>query len=293
MSTSPDRIAIVTGANSGIGFDTAAGMAEAGYHVIMACRSEEKAEAARTSLIKRVPKASLDIMRIDLGEFPSINAFADEFRARYGRLNILINNAGILLNSPRTSDDGIEQQFVTNHLGHFLLTALLVDLMPDDPASRIVALSSIAHKKARIDFADLTCGGDGLKAYGQSKLACLLFADELDRRLRAAGSRIKALAVHPGGSDSGLFDDMGRLQYYAFKALSPLIAHSNTEAAKSSLHAALSPDVSGGDYYGPTGLMELRGSVGPARRDPITGDKDIARRLWTLSEELTGQAFNP
>jgi NAD(P)-dependent dehydrogenase (short-subunit alcohol dehydrogenase family) len=291
MSARPDKIAIVTGANSGIGFDTTAGLTEAGYHVVMACRSEEKAEKARTSIIKRVPKASLDIMHIDLGDFASVVAFANDFRARYRRLDVLINNAGILLNSPQTNADGIEQQFVTNHLGHFLLTALLVDLIPDDPASRIIALSSIAHKKARIDFDDLTCGRDGLKAYGQSKLACLLFADELDRRLRAAGRKIKALAVHPGGSDSGLFDDMNRVQYYAFKALSPFIAHSNAEAAKSSLHAALSQDVDGGDYYGPTGRMELRGPVGPARRDPVTGDKDIAQRLWTLSEERTGQAF--
>ena len=293
MTARPEKIAIVTGANSGIGFDTAAGMANAGYHVVMACRSEAKAEKAMASILKRLPTASLDIILIDLGDFASVHAFANDFRARYKQLDILINNAGILLNSAQTNADGIELQFATNHLGHFLLTALLIDLIPDDAASRIVALSSIAHKSARIDFADLTCGRDGLKAYGQSKLACLLFADELDRRLRAAGCRIKALAVHPGGSDSGLFDEMSRLQYYTFKALSPIIAHSNTEAAKPSLHAALSVELDGGDYFGPTGLMELRGPVGSAKRDPVTGDKDIARRLWTVSEELTGQVFSP
>ena len=293
MNARPDKIAIVTGANSGIGFDTTAGLAEAGYHVVMACRSEEKAEKAKASIVRRLPTASLDIMLIDLGDLASVVAFANDFRMRFGQLDVLINNAGILLNSPQTNADGIEQQFVTNHLGHFLLTALLIDLITDDPASRIVALSSIAHKSAQIDFGDLTCGRNGLKAYGQSKLACLLFADELDRRLRAAGRKVKALAVHPGGSDSGLFDDMSRLQYYTFKALSPIIAHSNAEAAKSSLHAALSEDVDGGDYFGPTGLMELRGPVGPARRNPVTGDKDIAQRLWSLSEELTKQAFKP
>ena len=291
MTARPEKTAIVTGANSGIGFDTAAGMAKAGYHVVMACRSEANAEKAMASILKRLPTASLDIMLIDLGDLASVRTFANDFRARYKQLDILVNNAGILLNSTQTNADGIELQFATNHLGHFLLTALLIDLIPDDAASRVVALSSIAHKSARIDFADLTCGRDGLKAYGQSKLACLLFADELDRRLRAAGRKIKALAVHPGGSDSGLFDEMSRLQYYTFKALSPIIAHSNTEAAKSSLHAALSEDVDGGDYYGPTGLMEMRGPVGSARRNPITRDNDIARRLWTLSEELTGQAF--
>ncbi len=293
MNARPDRIAVVTGANSGIGFDTAAGMAEAGYHVVMACRSEDRAQSAKASIMNRLPQASLDVMRIDLGDFVSVRSFADEFRARYGQLDVLINNAGILLNSAQTNADGVELQFVTNHLGHFLLTALLIDLMPDDPVSRVVALSSIAHKSAQIDFRDLTCGQDGLKAYGQSKLACLLFADELDRRLRAAGRKIKALAVHPGGSDSGLFDDMSRWQYYAFKALSPVIAHSNAEAAKPSLYAALSQVVDGGDYYGPTGFMEMQGPVGTARRSSVTGNRDVAQRLWTLSEELTGQAFNP
>ena len=293
MSTEPDQIAIVTGANSGIGFDTAAGMAKAGYHVIMACRSEEKAEAAKALLTNRLPQALIDIMLIDLGDYASIRAFADDYRARYGRLDVLINNAGILLNSAQTGAGGVELQFVTNHLGHFLLTAVLLDLMPDAPASRIIALSSIAHKSAQIDFRDLTCGRDGLKAYGQSKLACLLFADELDRRLRAAGRKIKALAVHPGGSDSGLFDEMSRWQYLAFKALSPVIAHSNSEAAKPALHAALSRDVEGGDFYGPTGFMEMRGPVGTAQRSSVTANSTIAERLWGLSEELTGQPFTP
>lgn len=293
MSAKPEKIAIVTGANSGIGFDTAAGLAEARYNVVMACRSKEKAENAKASLLNRLPQASLEIMLVDLGDFASVRAFADGYRARHSRLDALINNAGILLNSAKTSAGGVELQFVTNHLGHFLLTALLLDLMPDDPASRIVALSSIAHKGAQIDFRDLTCGRDGLRAYGQSKLACLLFADELDRRLRAAGRRVKALAVHPGGSDSGLFDEMSRWQYLAFKALSPVIAHSNAEAAKPSLHAALSEDVEGGDYYGPTGFMEMRGPVGAAQRSSVTADTRIAERLWKLSEELIGQLFNP
>lgn len=293
MSPKADKIAIVTGANSGIGFDTAAGMAKAGYRVVMACRSAKKAESAKASLMNRLPQASFDVMLVDLSDFAAVRAFADEIRARYGRLDVLINNAGILLNSAQTGAGGVELQLVTNHLGHFLLTAQLMDLMPDSPATRIVALSSIAHKNAQIDFRDLTCGRDGLRAYGQSKLACLLFADELDRRLRTAGRQIKALAVHPGGSDSGLFDEMSRWQYYAFKALSPVIAHSNAEAAKPSLHAALSGDVEGGDYYGPTGFMELSGPVGVAERSSVTANTRIATRLWTLSEELTGQPFSP
>jgi len=293
MTAQRRGITIVTGANHGIGYETAVGMAEAGYHVIMACRNKAKAESARASIIKRLPSASLDIMVIDLGDFTSVQAFARDFRATYTHLDVLINNAGILLYSAQTNGDGIEQQFATNHLGHFLLTALLVDLMPDDPASRIVALSSVAHKSASIDFNDLTCGGNGGTAYGQSKLACLLFADELNRRLQATDSKIKALAVHPGGSDSGLFEEMSVLQYYTLKALSPFITHSNASAAKPALHAALALNVAGGGYYGPTGFMELRGRVGAAKRDPITEDGKTAKRLWELSEKLTGQTFNP
>ena len=291
MTAQSQKIAVVTGANNGIGFETAAGMAEAGWHVVMACRSRDKAEEAQAKIVKRLPAAMLDVMIVDLSDFTSVRTFARDFRTRYSRLDVLINNAGLLLYSAQTNGDGIEMQFATNHLGHFLLTALLIDLMPDDEASRIIALSSVAHKGARIHFDDLTCGGDGGVAYGQSKLACLIFADELNRRLQAAGRKLKALAVHPGGSDSGLFDEMSRLQYVALKMLSPLFTHSNASAAKPALHAAMSENIAGGDYYGPTGMMEMRGRVGPAKRDPITRDKDVAKRLWALSEELTGQTF--
>ena len=291
MTAQSQKIAVVTGANNGIGFETAAGMAEAGWHVVMACRSRAKAEEAQAKIIERLPAAMLDVMIVDLSDFASVRTFARDFRTRYSRLDVLINNAGLLLYSAQTNGDGIEMQFATNHLGHFLLTSLLIDLMPDDEVSRIIALSSVAHKGARIHFDDLTCGGDGGVAYGQSKLACLVFADELNRRLQAAGRKLKALAVHPGGSDSGLFDEMSRLQYVALKMLSPLFTHSNTSAAKPALHAAMSGNIAGGDYYGPTGMMEMRGRVGPAKRDPITRDKDVAKRLWALSEELTGQTF--
>ena len=291
MTAQSQKTAIITGANNGIGFETAMGMAEAGWHVVMACRAREKAEKAKTLIIERLPSAALDIMLVDLSEFASVHIFARDFRARYSHLDVLINNAGVLLYSTQVNNDGIELQFATNHLGHFLLTALLIDLMPDDPTSRIVALSSIAHKGASVHFDDLTCGGNGGVAYGQSKLACLLFADELDRRLQVAGLKIKALAVHPGGSDSGLFDEMSRLQYFALKALSPLITHSNASAAKPALYAALASDVAGGDYYGPTGIMELRGPVGRAKRDAVTEDMNAAKRLWEFSEELTGQTF--
>ncbi len=292
MNTLPQKIAIVTGANNGIGFETTVGMVEAGYHVIMACRSQEKAEAAKVDVTKRVPSASLDILLLDLSDLRSVRGFAEAFRARYPKLDVLINNAGILLYSAQTNGDGVELQFATNHLGHFLLTSLLIDLIPDAPVSRIVSLSSIAHKSASIHFEDLSCGGDGGTAYGQSKLACLLFGDELDRRLKAEGKVMKALSVHPGGSDSGLFNDMDEGQREAMKSQIAQLLHSNEEAAKPSLYAALSADVAGGDYYGPTGPEEMSGEVGAAERNPICGDLDVAQRLWRLSEDLTGQTFS-
>lgn len=291
MPSDHRKIAIVTGANNGIGFETAAAMAEAGYHVIMACRNQAKAESARASIVRRVPSALLDVMLVDLGDFGSVRAFAAGFRSAHDHLDVLINNAGILLYSAQTNGNGIEQQFATNHLGHFLLTALLFDLMPDTASSRIVHLSSIAHKGARIHVDDLSCGGSGGKAYGQSKLACLLFGEELHRRLQAAGRKVRSIPVHPGGSDSGLFDEMSRGQYYFFKVLSPFILHSNLSAAKPALFAALDPAAEGGRYYGPTGFKEFRGKVGLAFRDPSSQDPEQGERLWTLSEDLTGQTF--
>ena len=292
MTTPSRKIAIVTGANNGIGFETTIGMAEAGFHVIMACRSEQKAEAAKVDVERHVPGASLDIMVMDLSVLASVRAFVDTFRAGYAKLDVLINNAGILLYSAQTNSDGVELQFATNHLGHFLLTALLIDLIPDDPASRIVSLSSIAHKGAGIDFDDLTCGGNPMASYGQSKLACLLFGDELDRRLKAAGKVMKSVTVHPGGSDSGLFQELGDTEREAMKARVAHLLHSNTDAAKPSLFAALSDAVEGGDYYGPTGPEEMSGDVGVATRNPVCADHAVAARLWQISEKMTDQPFS-
>ncbi|MEM7069895.1 MAG: oxidoreductase [Pseudomonadota bacterium] len=289
--TSKERIAVVTGANNGIGFETALGMAKAGYRTIMACRSLAKADVARSEILRKLPNAKLETMRLDISDFSSVREFAKEFHSAFNHLDVLVNNAGILLYSAKSNTDGIELQFATNHLGHFLLTALLYDAIPDCPDSRIVHLSSIAHKGARIHFDDLSCGERGIVAYGQSKLACLMFGEELDRRLKTAGSSIRSIPVHPGGSGSGLFDEMSRAQYYFFKALSPFILHSNASAAKPSLFAALDQKAEGGQYYGPTGFQEFRGRVGDAKRDQSTVDKESAQKLWSLSEKLTKQEF--
>ncbi len=286
------RIAIVTGANNGIGFETAIGMAKAGYHTVLACRSEAKGQTAMADMKKRVPDGQFTLLLLDLSDFDSVRSFAAAFREQFDHLDVLINNAGVLDYSGRKAGNGYELQLMTNHLGHMLLTSLLLDMMPDMRESRIVSLSSVAHRGAKIHFDDIHCEHvEGVAAYSQSKLACLLFGDELDKKLRAAGREILSLSVHPGGSDSGLFDDMSRMQYYLMKIIAPLITHSNASAAQPALHAALSPNVKGGDYYGPQGFKELRGKVGPAERDASAKDPAAARRLWEVSEELIGEKF--
>ena len=285
--------AIVTGANSGVGFETTIGLAKVGMRVVMACRSYKKAETARDSILQQLPDAELDILELDLSQFDSVRAFATAFRERYDELNLLVNNGGILDYSKRKSLDGIELQLATNHLGHFLLTSLLIDIMPDEPGSRVVSLSSIAHKQGTIAFDDINCedASDTGFAYAQSKLACLMFSSELHRRLDRSGRKILSVCAHPGGTDSGLFDDAPRWQYYLFKLVAPLITHSNEDAAQPSLHAGLAPDVRGGDFYGPQGFKEMKGPVGKAQRTVYSEDEEVAARLWTISERMVEQPF--
>ncbi len=287
------RIAIVTGANNGIGFQTTKAMAAYGFKVVMACRNMAKAEKAKTEILTKVATADLDILQLDLSNLESVRNFAKKFKERYTKLDVLVNNAGILVYSGKKNEVGVELQFATNHLGHFLLTNLLFELMPDNHASRIVALSSLAHKGAKIHFDDLNCEktDDSDAAYGQSKLANLMFADELDRRLKKSGKKIIALAVHPGGSDSGLFDEMSRIKYYTFKILSPFILNSPANAAKPSLFAVLSKEVRGGEYIGPQGFNEFKGKIGFAKRSDYSKKQDVATKLWKLSEGITGQSF--
>ncbi len=287
------RIAIVTGANNGIGFETALAMAGYGFKVVMACRNLEKAQKAKSDILQKAPHADLDIIQLDLSDLDSVRTFAKNFKDNYTKLDVLINNAGVLVYSGKKNKAGTELQFATNHLGHFLLTNLLFELIPDTSVSRIVALSSLAHLEAKIHFDDINCErtDDKDAAYGQSKLANLFFANELDRRLKKANKKIVALAVHPGGSDSGLFDEMSRVKYYTFKILSPFILNSNVSAAKPSLFAALSPEVKGGEYFGPQGFREFKGKVGVAKRSKYSESEGVATRLWELSEEMTGQLF--
>jgi NAD(P)-dependent dehydrogenase (short-subunit alcohol dehydrogenase family) len=284
------RTAIVTGANSGLGLVTARELARAGASVVMACRNLEKGHAAVDEVRAAVPDAQVQLDELDLASLASVRAFADRFKAPHDGLDLLINNAGVMGSPRRRTADGFELQFGTNHLGHFALTSALLETMEGREDARVVTLSSTAHKMGRINFDNLN--GDRhyfrWNAYGQSKLANLLFALELDRRLRAAGSAVKSLAAHPGYAATNLqsagppmFD---RLVMVASNAL---IAQSDEMGALPILYAATQPGLEGGTYVGPDGFQEQRGHpkiVQPSgrARDPAT-----ARRLWEVSERMT------
>jgi NAD(P)-dependent dehydrogenase (short-subunit alcohol dehydrogenase family) len=287
------RIAVITGANAGLGFETTRAFASEGIHVVMACRNAGKAEEARKQIESEVEGASLEVLPLDLADLSSVRAFAGAFRERHQQLDLLINNAGIMLVPYAQSVDGFEMQMAANYWGHYLLTSLLLDLMPDEPQSRIVSLSSLAHFLGlrRIRFEDIHWekGYDKQQAYAQTKLACLLFSNELDRRLRAVGRSTIAVAAHPGMSMTELVKHIPKWQVAIARfTIAPLVTHPPQEAARSQIMAALDDQVAGGDYYGPQGLLESRGRPGKARQRACARDREAAARLWELSEELTG-----
>ncbi len=288
------KVAIVTGANSGVGFEVTKGLLKKDFHVVMACRNLEKANNAKEQILIDLPESNLEVMTIDLSDFESVKTFAREYKSKFQRLDILVNNAGILINKPKKNNPGIEMQFATNHLGHFLLTSLLIELMPDSKTSRVVSLGSLAHKKSEIFFDDINCDLQTKwdTPYAQSKLACLMFADELQRKLKSAGKKIISVSAHPGGTDSGLFEHMPPILMSILRyTFVPIFLHSTENAAKPILKAALDREANGGEYFGPTGLFEMKGSPGIAKRTKYSQREDVAGRLWNISEELIGSTF--
>jgi NAD(P)-dependent dehydrogenase (short-subunit alcohol dehydrogenase family) len=288
------RVAIVTGANSGLGLITARELARAGAEVVLACRNAEKGEAAVCAIGDVAPHARVTLRPLDLGNLASVREFASRFASEHDRLDLLINNAGVMAAPRRLTDDGFESQFGTNHLAHFALTGLLVDRMTSEGA-RVVTVSSGMHRMGRMRFDDLH--GEQKygrwSAYGQSKLANLLFAFEFDRRLRAAGSRVKSVAAHPGYAATNLQSAAVPAHERFFMSITNVVfAQSAEMGALPTLYAAAAPDVEGGAYIGPGGLFEQRGH--PARVDsaPASKDEEAARRLWQVSEELTGVRFS-
>ncbi|MGB2923732.1 MAG: oxidoreductase [Limnothrix sp.] len=286
--------AIVTGANTGLGFETALGLAKVGATVIMACRNLKKAETAKAEILAKVADADLCVMELDLASLASVRQFAANYREQFTELNLLINNAGLMFPPYTKTDDGFESQIGVNYLGHFLLTALLWALMPDTPESRIVSLSSNAHKFGKINFDDLQSEQDysATAAYGQSKLACLMFADEFNRKLEASGKKLLSVSAHPGVAQTELARYMPKLLVAVMRwTILPLITHPVEAGAMPTLMAALAADVQGGEYFGPQGLAEMKGEPGRASKAEHALELEVAQKLWQVSESLTDCEF--
>lgn len=288
------RLAIVTGANTGLGYENALALAAKRMKVVMACRSVDKAEAAKQHILAKVPNGDLEILQIDLSKLASVRSAADEFRSKHDKLDILINNAGIMYPPYSKTDDGFESQMATNCFGHFLFTSLLIDLIPDSPDSRITWLSSSAHKTGKINFEDINFEKKYslMASYGQSKLACLMYALELARKLKSAGKKIKSNCAHPGGANTDLSRNMSQWSLRLMKyTILPFITHSRADAVLPTLEGALAPTAESGQYYGPQGFLEMSGPPGIATKAKQTLDTEAAKKLWKLSEQLTGAIY--
>jgi NAD(P)-dependent dehydrogenase (short-subunit alcohol dehydrogenase family) len=282
------KIAIVTGANSGIGYEMARALARKKATVILACRNKDKGESAVRQIDREYPEAKAELMQLDLSDLALVRRFADEFTSHYNRLDILINNAGIMATPFGKTADGFELQFGTNHLGHFALTGLLLDLIIRTLQARVITVSSGGHRFGEIDFDNLNGekGYNRQRAYAQSKLANLLFTYELQRRFEGAGVDAIAVAAHPGWTATNL-----QVHWRIIRMLNPFIAQKPEMGALPTLYAATAPDVQGGDYYGPRGWHELRGYPTKVQSSDSSNDTAVAAKLWTISEELTSVRY--
>lgn len=288
------RVAVVTGANSGVGYWTALHLARAGAHVVLACRSRPRAEAALAELRAAVPAGSFEILPLDLTDTASVQAAAAGFADRHQRLDLLVNNAGIAMAPLARTVDGTEMHFAANFLGHFALTGLLLDPILATPGSRVVQVGSLAHRFGRIRFDDLHYERRryrSMSAYGQSKLANLVFMVELERRLREVGAATISVGGHPGAAATGIVDDTWIARIPGVRPttdwLGGKVLNVPELTAVPSLLAATSPDLPGGSYLGPGGPGNVRGPVGPARLSPRVHDRAAATRLWEVAEKLT------
>ena len=284
------KVAIVTGANSGIGYETAKALTEKGAVVIMACRNMEKATAAKKNIELDVHNAQLEIIQLDLADLQSVQNFATTFKAKYDRLDLLINNAGIMIPPYTKTKEGFEVQFGANHLGHFALTGHLLEVILGTPKARIVTVSSNMHRmgSGTIDFENLNAekGYKASAAYSQSKLANLLFTLELNRRLSAIKADVIAVASHPGWT-------LTSLQKGLMHSISRVIGQSPPMGALPSLYAATAPGVQANDYIGPNSLlMEIRGYPKKVGRSSAAKDGALAKKLWDVSEALTAVSYN-
>jgi NAD(P)-dependent dehydrogenase (short-subunit alcohol dehydrogenase family) len=284
------RTAVVTGANSGIGYEAARTLAERGASVVLACRDLERAQQAADRIRAGAPGATVTTLHLDLASLASVRRAADQLRGAHHRLDLLINNAGQMFPPSGRTEEGFELQFGINYLGHFALTGLVLDLLFATPGSRVVNVSSIAHRFGVIGFDDLQFERREYRAraaYGQSKLANLLFTYELQRRLAAAEAPAIAVAAHPGVTRTQLQRHMAGWT----RTVGGVLDQEPRMGALPTLRAAVDPAARGGEYYGPGGWMELRGYPRRVSSSARSHDADVQRRLWERSEQLTGVTF--
>ncbi|WP_231595111.1 oxidoreductase [Salinibacterium sp. SWN1162] len=286
------KVAIVTGANSGLGLETSRALLKAGAHVVMTMRSEAKAASTAAALTAELDGASLETMLLDLADLESVRRFSEMFHGKHSRLDLLINNAGIMMTDAQLTIDGFESQLGTNHLGHFALTGHLLDLIRATPGARVVSLSSVAHRWGFMEFGDLMFLNGSYTpraAYGRSKLANLLFAYELQRLFDTAGVDAISVAAHPGTAGTGLADHLFNRWY--LRPLKPLVflgIQTPKQGARPSLRAATDPLAKGGDFFGPGGRKEYRGAPVLVESNAASHSEVDARKLWVESERLTG-----
>ncbi len=283
------KTVIVTGANSGIGFETARALAEKNAGVILACRNRDKGQAAVEKIRNDHPHADVRFLSLNLSDLASVKTFADQINRDYSRLDLLINNAGVMIPPYGKTAEGFELQMGTNHLGHFALTGRLIEMIRTTPESRIVSVSSMAHKGGNIDFSDLHWNHRKYKpwkAYGDSKIANLYFIFGMADRLAAEGSQVITAAAHPGWTATELQRNSGLASFF-----NPFFAQNTTMGALPTLNAACGPDVTSKDYFGPGGRFEVKGYPMKVRASSRSRNKEIGDRLWKMSEKLTGVTF--
>lgn len=287
------RVAIITGANTGLGYETALALADHGAHVVLAVRNLDKGKEAAARISANSRHADIALQELDLTSLDSVRSAADALRSAHDRIDLLINNAGVMWTEKSTTKDGFELQFGTNHLGHFALTGLLLDRLLPVAGSRVVTVSSLGHRMvADIHFDDLQWerSYNRVAAYGQAKLANLLFTYELQRRLAPHGTTIAA-AAHPGGSRTELTRNVPPLIERVITPLFGLISQDAATGALPTLRAATDPGVLGGQYFGPDGLGEMQGHPVVVASSAKSHDAERQRRLWAVSEELTGVVY--
>jgi NAD(P)-dependent dehydrogenase (short-subunit alcohol dehydrogenase family) len=284
------RTAVVTGSNSGIGYEAALALAQHGAAVVLACRDLERAEGAAANIRAAAPGATVSTLELDLASLASVRRAAEQLRGAHDHLDLLIDNAGLMFPPYGRTEDGFELQFGTNHLGHFALTGLVLDRLLATPGSRVVTVSSTGHRAGAIDFDDPQFERRRYRrfaAYSQSKLANLLFTYELQRRLEAADAETIALAAHPGLSNT----ELSRFLPGWTRPVAAALGQDARMGALPTLRAAVDPAARGGEYYGPGGWMEMRGFPTRVGSSARSHDAGVQRRLWELSEELTGVSY--